>query len=293
MTQQQQQLNMKRVVPIAIGMIIFIFLLFTWNRLTVTIEAGYSGVKFKRFAGGIELDKTYGEGFHFIAPWDDMIRYEVRQQEIAEDMNVLSSNGLEIYVDVSAWYLPIYATLPTLHAKIGQNYLQRVVIPSLRSSTRSVIGRYTPEQIYSTNRDAIADEIYNETKIVLNEKGIELNNILIRSIKLPATIKEAIESKMKQEQMALEYEFKLDRAIQEAERQKIEAEGKATANKIISASLTSKILQEKGIEATKDLAESPNTKIVVIGNSKDGLPLILGDLKFNYCYFCKKFTLNE
>ena len=275
----EQELNPRRFIPVIAIVAVIIILLVSWSSITVTIEAGHGGVLFRRFGGGIELDKTYGEGFHFIAPWNKMYIYEVRQQEIAEDMNVLSSNALEIFVDVSAWYEPLYSRLPYLHAEIGTNYLQRVVIPSLRSSARSVVGRYTPEQIYSTKRDAIQDEIFEETKALLEEKNVQLNLVLIRSIKLPPTIKEAVESKLKQEQLALEYEFKLERAKQEAERQRIEAEGKATANRIISASLTEKILQEKGIEATLKLAESPNTKIVVVGNSKDGLPLILGDVK--------------
>jgi len=275
----EQELNPRRFIPIAAIIVIIIVALISWSSVTVTIEAGHAGVLFKRFGSGIELDKTYGEGFHFIAPWNKMYIYEVRQQEIAEEMNVLSSNALEIFVDVSAWYEPQYDKLAHLHAEIGTNYLQRVVIPSLRASARSVVGRYTPEQIYSTKRDAIQDEIYVETKALLEEKNVQLNQVLIRSIKLPTTLKEAVESKLKQEQLSLEYEFKLQRAQQEAERQIIEAEGKASANRIISASLTAKILQEKGIEATLKLAESPNTKIVVVGNSKDGLPLILGDSK--------------
>jgi regulator of protease activity HflC (stomatin/prohibitin superfamily) len=194
-------------------------------------------------------------------------------------MNVLSSNGLEIKVDVSAWYQPSYSRLGFLHANIGKDYLRRVVIPALRAAARSVIGRYTPEQIYSTKRDAIQDEIFEETKNLLDEKYVDLNQVLIRSIVLPPTIKSAIESKLKQEQEALEYEFKLKKASQEAERQRIDAEGKANANRILSASLTEKILQEKGIYATLQLAESPNTKIVIIGNSENGLPLILGDSK--------------
>lgn len=275
----EQELNLKRFIPIFAIVVIVIVALISWNSITVTIDAGHAGVLFKRFGGGVELDKTYGEGFHLIAPWNKMYIYEVRQQEVAEDMNVLSSNGLEIQVDVSAWYQPFHENLSILHAEIGIGYLARVVIPSLRASARSVVGRYTPEQIYSTKRDAIQEEIYVETKALLDQKNVQLNQILIRSIKLPPTIKEAIESKLQQEQLSLEYEFKLQRAQQEAERQIIEAEGKASANRIISASLTDKILQEKGIDATLKLAESPNTKIVVVGNSKDGLPLILGDSK--------------
>lgn len=275
----QQEFNPKRMIPIAIVVIAAIILIVSWNSITVTIEAGHGGVLFKRFGGGIELDKTYGEGFHFIAPWNKMYIYEVRQQEIAEDMNVLSSNGLEILVDVSAWYQPTFNELGHLHAEIGTNYLHRVVIPSLRSSARSVVGRYIPEQIYSTKRDAIQEEIFVETKRLLDEKNVQLNQVLIRSIKLPATLKEAIESKLKQEQLSLEYEFKLEKAQKEAERQEIEARGKALANNIINASLTDKILREKGIIATLKLSESSNSKVVVIGNSKDGLPLILGDVK--------------
>jgi regulator of protease activity HflC (stomatin/prohibitin superfamily) len=275
----EQEFLPKKLIPVAVLVVGIIILLISWNSITVTIEAGHGGVLFKRFSGGIELDKTYGEGFHVIAPWNKMYIYEVRQQEIGEDMNVLASNGLEIQVDVSAWYEPEFSKLGHLHAEIGTSYLQRVVIPSMRSAARSVVGRYTPEQIYSTKRDAIQDEIFEETKALLNEKNVQLNQVLIRSIKLPTTLKQAIESKLKQEQLSLEYEFKLVKAKKEAERQRIEAEGKAAANKIISASLTDNILREKGIEATLQLAESPNTKVVVIGNSKDGMPLILGDSK--------------
>ena len=275
----EQELNPKRFIPIAAIVVIIIILLISWGSITVTVDAGHGGVLFKRFGGGIELDKTYGEGFHFIAPWNKMYIYEVRQQEIGEDMNVLASNGLEIQVDVSTWYEPKFSKLGHLHAEIGTSYLQRVIIPSLRSAARSVVGRYTPEQIYSTKRDIIQDEIFEETKALLDNKYVQVNQVLIRSIKLPATLKQAIEGKLKQEQLSLEYEFKLVKAKKEAERQKIEAEGKATANRIVSASLTAKILQEKGIEATLKLAESPNAKVVIVGNSKDGLPIILGDTR--------------
>jgi len=275
----QQELNPKKFIPIAVLVVAVIILLISWNSITVTVDAGQGGVLFKRFGGGIDLENTYGEGFHFIAPWNKMYIYEVRQQEIGEDMNVLASNGLEIQVDVSTWYEPQFSKLGYLHAEIGTSYLQRIIIPSLRSAARSVVGRYTPEQIYSTKRDIIQDEIYEETKALLESKYVQVNQVLIRSIKLPATLKQAIEGKLKQEQLSLEYEFKLEKAKQEAERQKIEAEGKATANRIISASLTANILREKGIEATVKLAESPNSKVVIIGNSKDGLPIILGDTK--------------
>ncbi len=275
----QQEFSVKRIAPIAIIIAVIIFIIVFWSRMTITVDAGHAGVLFKTFSGGVDTTKTYSEGFHFLAPWNEMIVYETRQQEMAEDMNVLSSNGLEIKVDVSAWYQPSYSRIGLLHTNIGKDYLRRVVIPALRGAARSVIGRYTPEQIYSTKRDVIQDEIFAETKNILDKKYVDLNQVLIRSIVLPPTIKSAIESKLKQEQESLEYEFKLQKAEKEAERQRIDAEGKANANRILNASLTDKILREKGIIATLKLAESPNSKVVIIGNSKDGLPLILGDSK--------------
>lgn len=273
------EVNRKRVTTITIIVVLVIIFLASASRMFVTIQAGHGGVIFRTFAGGVDQDKIYSEGFHMIAPWNKMVVYETRQQEVAETMNVLSSNGLEIAADVSAWYEPIEGDMPKLHSNLGTDYLNRVVKPALRSSARSVIGRYTPEQIYSTKRDAIQVEIYEETKKILDDKYVQLNRILIRSVTLPPTIKDAIERKLKQEQESLEYEFRLQKAAKEAERQIIEAEGKARANDIINASLTDKILREKGIEATVKLSESNNSKVVVIGNSKDGLPLILGDSK--------------
>ena len=273
----QEGINIKKILPIGIVIIAIILIIVFWNNMTVTIEAGHGGVLFRKFGGGIDTTKTYSEGFHFMAPWNDMILYETRQQETAEEMNILSSNGLEIKVDVSAWYQPLYSQIGVLHSTIGKDYLHRVIIPALRASARSVIGRYTPEQIYSTKRDIIQDEIFVETKKILEKKYVQINQILIRSIILPPTIKQAIESKLKQEQESLEYEFKLEIAEKEAERQRIEADGKSTANRILSASLTDKILRDKGIEATLKLAESPNSKVVIVGSGKDGLPLILGD----------------
>ena len=275
----QEELNFKKIIPTVIIIVAIILIIVFWSKMTITIDAGEGGVLFRRFGGGVDTSRTYGEGFHFMAPWNKMFVFETRQQEISEDLNVLSSNGLEIKVDVSCWYQPTYSQLGLLQRDIGPDYLRRIIIPAIRASARSVIGRYTPEQIYSTKRDVIQDEIYVETKNLLDKKYVQTNQILIRSIILPPTIKKAIESKLKQEQESLEYEFKLQIAKKEAERQRIEADGKSTANKILSASLTDKILRDKGIEATLRLAESSNSKVVIIGSGKEGLPLILGDTK--------------
>ena len=211
-------------------------------------------------------------------PWNKVFKYNVRQQELFEKkMAVLSSNGLEIQLDASVLYQATTASVALLHQTRGEDYLQSVIIPAVRSATRSVVGRYTPEQLYSSKRDAIQTEIFEETKKILEPQYIQLNSVLVRDVTLPPTIKTAIERKLKQEQESLEYEFRLVTAQKEAQKQIIEAKGKADANKILSASLTDKILQDKGIEATILLSQSPNSKVIVIGSGKDGLPIILGN----------------
>jgi len=273
---QQPQLNFpKGILPIVfIGIILLIFV----SKSTVTLDAGEAGVLWKRFGGGVVTDQPpLGEGFHLVAPWNTVIVYETRQQELTEKMKVLSSNGLDIQLEATAWYQPVTAELGFLHQTKGTNYLDRVLKPAMRSATRSVVGRYTPEQIYSSKRDAIQEEIFDETKKIVEDQHIQLNDVLVRDVTLPVAIKDAIERKLSQEQTSLEYKFKLEIAEKEAEKQRIEAQGKADANRILSASLTDKILQDKGIEATLKLSQSPNAKVVVVGGGKDGLPLILGN----------------
>ncbi|TSE11534.1 prohibitin family protein [Aquimarina algiphila] len=270
---------MEKLPKIGLPILIIIVLTIVFiSKSTITIGSGEAGVLYKTFGGGVVTDEPpLGEGFHLVAPWNKVIVYEVRQQEVFEKMQVLSSNGLEIKLDASAWFQPDYAKLGLLHQQKGENYVARILLPTIRSAARSVVGRYTPEQLYSSKRDVIQKEIYEETKKIVEDQFIQLNEVLVRDVTLPPTIKEAIERKLKQEQESLEYEFKLTKAQKEAERQKIDAEGKAIANQILSASLTDKILKEKGIEATLELAKSPNAKVVVVGSGKDGLPLILGN----------------
>lgn len=270
---------MEKLPKIGIPVIILIILIIiVIAKSAVTINAGDAGVLYETFGDGVVIDEPpMGEGFHFVAPWNKVIEYEVRQQELFEQMKVLSSNGLEIQIDASAWFQPVYSEVGKLHQNLGENYLERVIQPAIRSAARSVVGRYTPEQLYSSKRDVIQEEIFEETKKILDKQYVQLNEVLVRDVTLPTTIKQAIERKLKQEQESLEYEFRLVTAAKEAEKVRIEAQGKADANKILSASLTDKILQDKGIDATLKLSESPNTKIVVVGAGESGLPLILGD----------------
>jgi len=273
-----QQIDFKLPKGGLLFIVLAVVVIILFSKSTVTIKSGQAGVLYKTFGGGVVTDEpSLGEGFQIVAPWNKVFIYEVRQQEIFEKMQVLSSNGLEIQLEASAWFQPQTENIGLLHQEKGENYISRVIQPAIRSAARSVVGRYTPEQLYSSKRDIIQTEIFEETKKILDKQHIQLNEVLVRDVTLPSTIKDAIERKLKQEQESLEYEFRLVTAKKEAEKQIIEAQGKADANRILSASLTDKILQDKGIEATIKLSESPNSKVIVIGSAKDGLPIILGN----------------
>lgn len=273
---QNQQSQSKLVKYGSLGIFILIAFLVLTSTTFLTIDPGSQGVLFKRFAGGIDKEKTYDQGFHVIMPWNKMFVYDIRVNEDYETMQVLSKNGLNIKVELSFRFNPEVGRIGYLHDEIGPSYLERIIKPEIRSATREVIGKYLPEELYSTKREAIQDEIFTMTSEAVGEKHITLDAVLIREVSLPPTLQEAIQRKLKQEQESLEYEHRLTKERQEAERKIIEAEAKAQANRILNQSLTDKILQDKGIEATLELANSPNSKVIIVGSGDSGLPLILG-----------------
>lgn len=258
-------------------LIVGAILLILFTKSTVTIGPGEGGVVFERFGGGINTEQTYGEGFQIVAPWNRMIVRKVRQQSLTDEMNVLSVNGLEVKVNGTVWYEPEFVNLGNLIKTKGEDYERELLDPAINAAARSVVGRYTPEQLYSSKRDVIEQEILDEVVTLMKGQYLNVKRVLVEDVKLPETIKNAIEGKLKQEQQSLEYEFRLVTADKEAQKQRIEAQGKADANRILSASLNDKILQDKGIEATVKLAESPNSKVIVIGSGDSGMPIILGN----------------
>ncbi len=264
----------KIAVPVAFVIIVLAILI---SKSAVTIGPGEGGVIFETFGDGINTERTYGEGFQIVAPWNDMIVQKVRQQSISDNMNVLSVNGLDITVSGTIWFEPEFKSLGLLIKTKGEDYINELLSPAVNAATKSVVGRYTPEQLYSSKRDIIELEILDEVRKELEGQYVNVKRVLVENVKLPNTIKDAIERKLKQEQESLEYEFRLVTAKKEAEKVTIEAQGKADANRILSASLTDKILQDKGIDATIKLSESPNSKVIVVGGGDAGLPLILGN----------------
>ena len=261
---------------LVMGIVGLIFIVLFGSSMFVTIESGEKGVIFRKFGGGLDKETVYGQGFHVIAPWNDMFVYDVKIHETFEKMEVLSKNGLSIKIDLSFRYMPVEEKIGYLHDQIGRNYLERIIKPEIRSVTREVIGNYLPEELYSTKREAIEDEIEALTRVKVEAKYLTLDAILIRDVTLPQTLRTAIEQKLKQEQESLEYEFKIDKARKEAERKEIEAQGISEFQKIITRTITPQLLKWKGIEATQEISKSPNAKVVIVGNGEGDLPIILG-----------------
>ncbi len=270
--------NRKYLPLIVITAIALIVLLTLSNSLIYKVKSGERAVIFNTLSGELDKENVIGPGFHIKVPWADAYIYDVTENQIEETMDVLDKNGLNINVDITVRFHPMYDSIGEIYETFRQDYIRRLVIPEVRSTVRQVMGRYTAEEIFSTKRPEVEGSIKTETEEILGAPGnnIEMRALLIRSIKLPDQIRKAIENKQQQEQEAQAYQYKLEKEKSEAERKKIAAQGEAAANDIVNKSLTTNLLRMRGIEATQELANSPNAKVVVIGSAEDGLPLILG-----------------
>jgi regulator of protease activity HflC (stomatin/prohibitin superfamily) len=258
-----------------VSLLLFLFfLVYFWPMIFITVHAGQSGVLYKRFLGGTVVDHIYGEGFHIIFPWDIMTIYDVRYQTVPHRLDVLSNKGLKIQVLLTIRYRPETEVLGVLHQVVGPDYLKKVVIPEVEAVLRTVLGQYDADEIYTTKKGVI-QQVVNESLEQVSQRFVKIDDVMITGVELPLKIKEAIEAKLEEQQLAEAYVFKLAREKQEAERKRIEASGIRDYNNMIEASLSEKVLKWKGVEATRDLAKSPNAKMVVIGGGKDGLPVIL------------------
>tara|TARA_B100001175_G_scaffold44658_1_gene33887 strand:+ start:8905 stop:9729 length:825 start_codon:yes stop_codon:yes gene_type:complete len=269
-----------KLLSLIIVLLFSVTILFSFaSSIFFVVESTERAVIFRKFTGGLDKKNIIIPGFNYKMPWNDIYKFDITDNLVEETIDVLDKNGLNINVDVTMSFHPVYDSIGEIYETFQMDYLRRLVRPEFRSTVRQVMGRYTAEEIYSTKRSAVETQIQSEASLVLIKPGnnIVMKSLLIRSISLPDQIKNAIESKLQQEQEALAYQFRLDKEKSEAERKRIAAEGEAKANKIINNSLTPNLLKMRGIEATSKLAESPNSKVIVIGSAKDGLPIILGN----------------
>lgn len=239
------------------------------------VPSGHRAVFYSTFGGGTQMGKIYGEGFNWHLPWNKMIVYRTQIQESEEHLTLLSSDGATITMDVSILFKPEFDRLDSLQVVIGPDYYNNIVAPNIRGIARAVAGRYKPEEIYSTKREQVAKEILDELTAQVAKNWITIDNVLIRDVKIPDKISEAINFKLAADQEAQRMQFTIKKEELEAERKRIEARGIADFQKIVATGLTDSYLKWKGIETTEKLATSQNSKVIVVGNSSNSLPIIL------------------
>jgi len=241
-----------------------------------TVPAGHVGVK--DFFGVVSAG-TLSPGIRMVFPFTRVVKMSIQTQEIKERADVPSKEGLIMNLEVSLLYRLDPSKAAEIYKTVGRSYEAVVVEPQFRSAIREITASYEAKALYSAEREKIAQEIFQLFRKMTGERGIIAEQVLLRKIGLPPVVANAIQEKLRREQEAEQMKFVLQKEQQEAERKRIEAQGIADFQRIVAQGISPQLLEWKGIEATEKLAQSPNTKIVVIGNPKTGLPIILGGEK--------------
>jgi prohibitin 1 len=257
-----------RFLPI-LGAILVLILLFA---STTSIPTGNVGVLtlFGRVTGDV-----LGEGIHLINPLKSVKKLSVQTQSVKESANVPSNEGLILALDTSLLFRLDRTKAAEVFQTVGENYAEKIVEPTLRAAIRASTSSHTANALYTNARELVQQQIQDELTTQLAARGVIVEAVLLRDVQLPAMLKGSIEAKQQAEQDALRMSFILQKEKQEAERKRIEAQGIADFQKIVAQGISPQLLEWKGIEATEKLALSTNTKVVVIGNPKNGLPLVL------------------
>jgi prohibitin 1 len=238
---------------------------------TSCVKTGHVGVVavFGRVTG-----QTLSEGIHVVNPTASVTELSIKTQEVKEHASVPSKEGLIMGVEASVLYHLDPARAAEVFRQIGPNYAEVVLQPTFRSAMRAITAGNTAASLYSDARESIARLIQEDVARQVTPRGIVIENVLLRDLQLPDTLKHAIEAKQQAQQEAQRMEFVLQREKQEAERKRVEAAGIKDFQDIVSQGISEKLLEWKGIEATMELVKSQNSKIIVVGNSKNGLPLV-------------------
>lgn len=261
----------KHTLGISLGILIFVFFIaMFWTRIFISIDSGQQGIRWSRFSG-TELDEIYGEGLHVIWPWDRMYIYQTRLQSKTDTLQILTSEGLNVNVEFSYRYYLMRDSIPTIHKNLGVTYGNSYVKPEVEAASIAIIGNYAPEQLYKMSSLVIQSTIKYYLSKQLLEQNIVMDDYLIRKITLPDIVSNSIEKKMVAEQLSYEFDYKLKTEDKEKKRKIIEAEGIRQFEMLSGIP----ILKWKGLEVTSAFANSKNSKIVIMGNGKNDLPLLL------------------
>jgi prohibitin 1 len=262
----------KRGTP-AFAFILVILLFFLVLRAARVVPAGNVGVV--DLFGNVRAE-ALPSGLHLVNPLASVHRMSVQTREVKETMDVPSSEGLIVHLDVSLLFHLDATRAPDVYRTVGVHYDSVLVEPNVRSSVREVTSSYEAKALYSAEREKMSTEINKHILDAVEPRGITIERLLLRDVALPPRLQQAIQEKLSAEQEASRMQFVLQKEKQEAERKKIEAEGISSFQKIVTEGINENLLKWKGIEATKELALSGNAKVVIIGAGKEGLPIILG-----------------
>jgi len=257
------------VAALIVGIGMFVY------KTAVVIPAGHVGVV--DFFGNVTKN-TLKPGINFVNPLARVVRMSIKTQELKELANVPSQEGLTVSLEVSVLYHLDPEKAADVYKTVGPVYQEILLVPQFRSVIRTVTASYEAKALYTSMREKLATNIKTDLETLLNPRGILIENTPLRNISLPQRVTEAIEEKLSAEQESQRMQFVLQKEKLEADRKRIEAQGIADYQKTVSQGLNELLLRWKGIEATEKLANSANSKIVVIGG-KDGMPLILNSEK--------------
>jgi len=280
----------RHILSLGLGALLFLLLVAALSpRIFITVPAGHEGALFKRFQGGTDVEQAYDEGFHVIGPWNNMYIYDVRFQNQSSKFDAHTSDGLNLRADVAFRFRVTRRNVPLLHKYIGEDYVEKLILPSLGARVREEVARHTPEEVYSTKRLEIQQRIREGMRkefemdpeadtLLQRVEFLELDEIFLRDVELPESLQKSMVEKNQQLQMMLEYDYRIERERKESERKRIEAEGIRQFQDIVKDGITDRYLMWKGIDATLQLAQSSNSKVIVVGSGKTGLPILLGNL---------------
>lgn len=256
-----------RVGVIVVAVLIVLYL------STAVVPAGHVGVK--DFFGQVS-DKVLQPGISLVLPGTRVLRFSIQTREIKETAAVPTSEGLIVNLDVSLLFRLRPDAAARIYKTVGRQFEQVVIDPQLRSAIRDVTAEYEAKFLYSASREMVAQNMFRHMKNALDPRGIEAEQVLLRSVQLPPLLTTAIQEKLQAEQQAQRMRFVLDRERQEAERKRVEGQGIADFQTIVAKGISAELLKWKAIEVAHELSKSPNSKIIVLGD-KSGLPIILSD----------------
>ena len=280
-------------------MVVMLLGIVLYPYMVVNVPSGHVGVLWLRFRGGTVLDprQLKEEGLRIISPWNKVFLYDLRLQSRTDTYTAISRDGVNVIAGINIRFRLKHDSVPQLHQSVGPNFVTSLVVPEIGNRMREVIADYLAEEVYSTKRQEIQDKIRSRAEAMLGEKMMDrqetedyapyriplyamlnLIDTLILGIELPPSIVIAINRKLEQYYIAQEYTFRVEREIKESQRKKIEAEGIREFQQIVSQGISDSYLRWRGIEATLQLSQSTNSKVVIIGGGKDGVPIILGNV---------------